>query len=130
MDAAALAAQIVALLSPVIPSIVKGAAGAAGKELWGKLKALATGNPELDTAIKDVEADPQDDDNLASLRKAIRKLAASDSAIKGELETLMAQSGLVVGRDAFIGNTIKEADHSQIGNTTNIYEARKADDRG
>lgn len=130
MDAAALATQIVAILSPVIPSIVKGASGAAGKDLWRKLKALTSGNPELETAVKDLEADPQDEDNLACLRKAIRKLAASDSAIKDELEGLMAQSKMLVGGVAFIGNTIKNAEHSQIGNTTNIYEVQKKDDRG
>ena len=118
MDASVLAAQIVATLAPVIPSIVKGASGAAGKELWDKLKAFATGNAELDTAVKDVEADPEDDLNRAALQKAIRKLVASDDAIKGDLEGALSRSGHVVAGDAFIDNVISGSPKAQIGHRT------------
>lgn len=99
MDPATMAVTVITVLSPFLTKmgekaaeeIGKGLPGAVGK-LWTRIGKKFKGNPAAETAVKDAVANPQDEDNLAALRKEIKKALADDAAFAAEIEELLKQA--------------------------------------
>jgi hypothetical protein len=105
-----LPAQLVQLLAPFLPYLVKGvklagqeAARKLGeqageqafeqaKALWDKLRPKIEARPAALEAAQDAAAHPDDEDALAALRLQLKKLLAEDPALAQELARLLAQS--------------------------------------
>ncbi len=99
MDPATMAVTAITVLSPFLTKmgekaaeeIGKGLPGAVGK-LWNRIGRKFKGNPAAETAVKDAVANPKDEDNLAALRKEIKKALADDAAFAAEIEKLLEQA--------------------------------------
>lgn len=99
MDPVTIAAATLTVLSPFLTKmgekaaeeIGKGLPGAVGK-LWNRIGKKFKGNPAAETAVKDVVANPKDEDNLAALRKEIKKALAEDAEFAQEIEELLKQA--------------------------------------
>jgi len=105
-----LPAQLVQLLAPYLPSLLKGlklagqeAAKKLGekaseqgfdhaKALWDKLRPKVETRPAALEAIQDAADHPDDEDALAALRLQLKKLLAEDEALAQELAHLLAQA--------------------------------------
>ncbi len=105
-------------LAPILPYLLKGAielaksaAGELGKKLsadaWeglkklaGKIHKKAEAKPALQEALTDAQNDPADPDNVASLRKELKKLLQEDPDLLAEatrlLSTVQASSTTVI----------------------------------
>jgi len=106
-----LPAQLVQLLAPYLPYLLKGvklagheAARKLGekadeggfeqaKALWDKLRPKVEARPAALEAAQDVAAHPDDEDALAALRLQLKKLLAEDDSLAQELARLLPQSG-------------------------------------
>jgi hypothetical protein len=106
-----LSAQLVQLLAPFLPYLLKGLklagqeaakklgekAGEQGfeqaKALWDKLRPKVEARPAALEAAQDAAAHPDDEDALAALRLQLKKLLAEDQALAQELARLLPQSG-------------------------------------
>ena len=111
MDCPQLSTQLVQLLAPYLPYLLKGlklagqeAAKALGekageqgfeqaKALWDKLRSKMEAGPAALEAAQDAAAHPDDEDSLAALRLQLKKLLAEDPALAQELARLLPQSG-------------------------------------
>jgi hypothetical protein len=99
MHPAALAATALTLLAPLLAKAGEKAAEKIGASLpdaagalWTKIQARFAGNPAAETALKDAAANPQDEDNIASLRKELKKTLAEDAQFAKELESLLVKA--------------------------------------
>lgn len=109
MDVVSFAEQVVSFLSPhlvkageqTVEKISDALPEAAGK-LWQAIVGKFKGRAAAEEAVKDVVAQPQDDDNLAALRKELRKALEDEPAFGDELTRLLRSAG----REA--GDTITE----------------------
>jgi hypothetical protein len=131
MDAVSpLAAQLVTLLSPLLPKLAEGAADAGAdlaRRVWGRIAPRAEQKPALKEALDDVAAAPSDADAQAALRIQLRKLLQEDASLREELEKTLAQAGqsntvnasgersVAVGGNVS-GGTIITGDRNRIGN--------------
>jgi len=110
MDYPQLSTQLVQLLAPFLPYLVKGLklagqeaakklgekAGEQGfeqaKTLWEKLRPKMEARPAALEAAQDAAAHPDDEDALAALRLQLKKLLAEDQALAQELARLLEQT--------------------------------------
>jgi hypothetical protein len=104
-----LPAQLVQLLAPYLPYLLKGfklagqeAAKALGekageqgfeqaKALWDKLRPKMEASPAALEAVQDAADHPNNEDALAALRLQLKKLLAEDQALAQEMTRLVAQ---------------------------------------
>lgn len=107
MDPATLAAQMVAVLAPALPYLLKAgerAAEEAGSRLggqaweqasalWAKLRPRADEQPAVMEAAQEVAQRPEDEDAQAALRVQLRKLLSKDSALAAELVQVVGPGG-------------------------------------
>ena len=59
------------------------------KRLWQHIHPKIEASPAASEAVKDAASDPEDEDNLASLRKEIKKILASDPVLAEILHKLL-----------------------------------------
>lgn len=59
------------------------------KRLWQHIHPKIEASPAASEAVKDAASDPEDADNLASLRKEIKKILASDPVLAEILHKLL-----------------------------------------
>jgi len=106
-----LSTQLVQLLAPFLPYLLKGAklagqeaakklgekTGEQGfeqvKALWDRLRPKMEARPAALEAAQDAAAHPDDEDALAALRLQLKKLLAEDDSLVQELARLLPQSG-------------------------------------
>jgi hypothetical protein len=91
-----LATTAVALLSPYLVKAGEKAAEKIGEKmpeavskLWNTITAKFKGNPAAETAVNDLVAKPDDEDNQAAFRKELRKLLEAEPAFAAELGGLL-----------------------------------------
>jgi hypothetical protein len=142
MDAVApLTGQVVALLAPFLPELMKAGQALAERAstelevegwslataLWSRLRQKVDERPAAHEAAKDVAAHPEDEDMRAALRVQLRKLLTEDPALlaevrqaleegqKGGTNTVTASGAgaVAIGRDAS-GSTIVTGDNNRI----------------
>ena len=105
-----LSTQLVQLLAPFLPYLLKGAklagqeaakklgekTGEQGfeqvKALWDRLRPKMEARPAALEAAQDAAAHPDDEDALAVLRLQLKKLLAEDEALAQELVRLLTQA--------------------------------------
>jgi hypothetical protein len=107
MDAVVpLAGQIVQVLAPFLPYLVKVGEGLGTRaaqqledngwdlatKIWGRLGAEVDAKPSVKEAAADVAAQPADEDARAALRVQIRKLLADEPLLQQELEALLKEA--------------------------------------
>jgi hypothetical protein len=97
MEPLTLAATAVAFLSPYLVKAGEKAVEEVGKKLpnavgqmWQTIIARFKDKPAAEEAVKDVVAQPQDEDNQAALRKELRKVLEAEPTFVAELERLLA----------------------------------------
>lgn len=124
-----LAEKVVETLRPVLPFLLAGGTEAAtalgsavaedawefAKRVWNKIQPASAEAPALQEAAVDVAEDPADADNLASLRKEVRKLLEKKPDLVEELGNLFSQEGRSV---------------VQYNTTNDHYEVRITKSRG
>ena len=111
MDYPQLSTQLVQLLAPYLPYLVKGVklagqeaakklgekTGEQGfeqaKALWDKLRPKVEARSAALEAAQDAADHPDDEDALAALRLQLKKLLAGDDSLAQELARLLPQSG-------------------------------------
>ena len=96
MDPVTIASSATTLLMPYLIKAGEKAAEEVGKRLpekvgkvWNAITARFKGKVPAEEAVKDLVANPEDQDNEASFRKALRKLLESDAAFAGEVAELI-----------------------------------------
>jgi hypothetical protein len=100
---APLAGQVVQILAPFLPYLVKVGEGL-GEEaaehvqdqsrelatkLWARLSGKVAAKPAAQEAATDLAAQPADEDARAAMRIQLRKLLADDAGLRRELEGLL-----------------------------------------
>jgi hypothetical protein len=129
LDAIALAATTVTVLSPYFLEAAKGAAGKAGEEAYAGGKKLVSWLREKlfvnDTkALDRVAADPSNVDNQAALRVSLSEtLAAADPALVHELNALVDSASQSMPKFAVSQNA------SQSGNSNVSAQAAGQNNR-
>ncbi|HYH47376.1 MAG TPA: SUMF1/EgtB/PvdO family nonheme iron enzyme [Thermoanaerobaculia bacterium] len=96
-DPRALAEALTQALAPLLPYLAQKAGDTAAEEgmkkvwktFWGRLRTRAADQPAVQVAMDDAEAEPEEEDNLAALRKELRKLLAADAALREEVAGLL-----------------------------------------
>lgn len=115
MDPQTLAQQIVPVLAPVLPYLVKAgeqaagevgkiAAGVAGekiKALWGRIWSKMDGKPAAQEAVQELVKNPDDADAQGAFRLQLRKLLADDADLLADVARLWAEVNAASG----VGNT-------------------------
>jgi hypothetical protein len=99
MDVVSLATQVVSFLSPHLVKAGEKTVGqisdalpeAAGK-VWQAIVGRFKGRAAAEEAVKDVVAQPQDDDSLAALRKELRKVLEAEPTFGDELTRLLSSA--------------------------------------
>jgi hypothetical protein len=104
MDAVApLAGQLVQILTPFLPYLVKAGEGVGSKaaqvmqdqgwdlakKVWDRLGARVETRTSAQEAAADLAAQPSDEDAQAALRVQLRKLLADEPGLQKELEALV-----------------------------------------
>ena len=92
MDPVTIATAAVAFLSPYLLEGGKAAAKKAGESLWAALERRFKDKPVPETALKDLQADPQDPDNQAALRKELKKALTTDADFMAAVTRLLEQA--------------------------------------
>jgi hypothetical protein len=107
MDAVApLAGQIVQVLTPFLPYLLKVGEGLGTRaaqqmedkgwdlatKLWGRLGARVDARPAAKEAAADLAAEPADEDARGALRVQLRKLLADEPLLQKELEALLKEA--------------------------------------
>lgn len=103
MEPATLAASAVALLTPYLVKAAGKAAEKIGEKtieampaaagrLWQAITTGFNGKPAAEEAVKDLTAKPQDEDNVASFRKQLKKAVEADVQFADELARLLADA--------------------------------------
>jgi hypothetical protein len=59
------------------------------QSIWSKIGGKLQGKPEGQVAVEDVAKNPEDEDNVASLRKEIRKTFEEDPALTADVEKVV-----------------------------------------
>ena len=125
MDYPQLSTQLVQLLAPFLPYLLKGVklagqeaakklgekAGEQGfeqaKTLWEKLRPKVEAKSAALEAAQDAATHPDDEDTLAALRLQLKKLLAEDQALAQELARLLEQTVIASGdRSVAIGGNV------------------------
>lgn len=102
-----LAEKVAETLRPVLPLLLAGGTEAAtalgsavaedawvlAKQVWNKIRPASASTPALQAAAADVAEDPADADNLASLRKELRKVLERNPDLAEDLASLFNQKG-------------------------------------
>lgn len=140
MDPATLAAQMVTLLAPALPYLLKAgerAAEEAGSRLggqaweqasalWAKLRPRAEERPAMMEAVQEVAQRPEDEDAQAALRVQLRKLLSKDHALAAEVVQIVGPGGsatsvsargrgnIAVGRDISHSTIIHQATRDEL----------------
>jgi hypothetical protein len=127
MDLSALVPQLVTLLIPFLPYLVKGdevaeeaeskfgaAAWERAKTLWGKLHPKVAAKAAAQEAVQDAAAAPDNEDAKAALRVQLKKLLADDPGLAEEIARQLSgaqAAGVVVTasgpRSVAVGGSIK-----------------------
>lgn len=108
---APLATQVVGILAPFLPQLIKtgqaladGVADQAEKQkatvaaaIWDRLFPEVSGTPATDTAVKDAAENPDDPDYQAALRVQFRKMLAEDPALAEDLRQVLESSQKATG---------------------------------
>jgi hypothetical protein len=98
MDPATLAATALAAALPYLVTLgkeaAKGAAGAAGKSVWGWITGKLTSEAGKEV-VRDIESDPNDADSRKALEATLSKYLRSDTAAQHELRSLLTQAGAI-----------------------------------
>jgi len=138
-DPTEIARQVVQLLAPFLPYLLKAGEKAAeevvrklgaaawelAQALWARLRPKVEARPALKEAVADVAAHPQGEDALAALRLQLRKLLEEDPALREEVARLM-QSEVVQRVLAEGGSQIRDvAQEAAGGPTTQEVQARQ-----
>jgi hypothetical protein len=89
VDPVTIATAVVAFLSPYLAEAGRAAAKKGGEVLMAALERRFKDKPVPETALKDMQTDPQDPDNQASLRKELKKVLAADADFLAELAGLL-----------------------------------------
>lgn len=120
MDFSVLAEQLVEVLRPYLGVLLSAGVGAVGKDAWGGLKDLwarlsgkIEGDPQLKQAAQTVAEKPTDVESAAALKQILLKLLENDPALAGQLQPIVSK--IFVGRDSYVGNTIKSSPGANIG---------------
>ncbi len=103
MESMTLAASAAALLTPYLVKAAGKAAEKIGEKtvemmptavgrLWQAITAGFSGKPAAEEAVKDLTAKPQDEDNVASFRKELKKALEADARFAGELARLLGDA--------------------------------------
>jgi hypothetical protein len=107
MDAVApLAGQLVQVLTPFLPYLVKAGEGLGGRaaheiedkgwdlasKLWSRLGAKVDAKPAAQEAAADLATQPEDEDAQAALRIQLKKLLAEDPSLHQEIEAMLAEA--------------------------------------
>jgi len=107
MDAVApLAGQIVQILTPFLPYLIKVGEGLGteaahqmqdkgwdlASRVWGRLGAQVDARPSAKEAAADLATQPTDEDARAALRVQIRKLLTDEPGLQHELEALLKEA--------------------------------------
>lgn len=95
MDPAAIAAAVVAFLSPYLIEGGKAAAKKIGGSLVGAIERSFKGKPAAQEALDDMKNAPQDGDVQAALRLQLKKVIKADEALAAELEELLKEAKAV-----------------------------------
>lgn len=140
MVPAALAAQVVTVLAPALPYLLKAgerASEEAGSRLgaqaweqasalWTKLRPRVEEQPAVLEAAQEVAERPEDEDAQAALRVQLRKLLSKDSALAAELVQVVGSGGsamsvsargrgnIAVGRDISHSTIIHQATRDEM----------------
>ena len=108
MDAVApLAGQLVQVLTPFLPYLIKAGEGLGTRtaqhledaswdlasKLWGRLGPKLEARPAGREAAADLAAQPEDEDAQAALRVQLRKLLQDEPALQQELVALLKEAG-------------------------------------
>jgi hypothetical protein len=135
-----LAGQLVQVLTPFLPYLVKAGEGLGTRaaqqaqdagwdlanKLWGRLGPKLEARPAAQEAAADLAAQPADEDAQAALRIQLRKLLAEEPDLQQELAALLQEAGgagtttvtvsgnraVGIGRDVR-GSTIITGDQNQ-----------------
>jgi hypothetical protein len=107
MDVVApLAGQLVQILAPFLPYLVKvgetvseraaehleNKGSALAANVWARLRGKLAEKPAAQEAVADLAAQPADEDARAAVRIQLRKLLADDPGLQRDLETLLKQA--------------------------------------
>ena len=92
MDPAAIAAAVVAFLSPYFLEGGKAAAKKAGEALIGAIQRRFQDKPAAREALDDMRNDPQDEDVQAALRVQLKKAMKADEAFAADLAGLLEEA--------------------------------------
>jgi hypothetical protein len=125
MDPATLATAAVSFVTPYLLEVgkeaAKGAAGEAGKSVWGWIKGKLV-SPAGAEAVGDVERDPKDPTNAQALQVALTKALKADPDAAKALEDLLKTSGAPLSSQTatLIGDnsTLGQADRGSSVNIT------------
>jgi hypothetical protein len=111
MEPITLAASAAALLTPYFVKAAGKAAETIGEKtaeampaaagrLWQAITARFSGKPAAEEAVKDLAANPRDEDNVASFRKELKKALEADAQFADELGRLLTdvqrESGQII----------------------------------
>lgn len=123
LSIAGIAGTAVTLLAPYLPKLIGSAIEEVGKsvpdaakKLWKLVSGKFRGNAVAEEALKDVAGDPKDEDNIASLRKEIRKALQSDNDFANAIVTILKEiepGDQIIQTQVIIGT--KARDITQIG---------------
>jgi hypothetical protein len=104
MDPITLATTASAFLSPYLVKAGEKAAEKIGEKLpdiaakvWNAVTAKFKGKPAAEEAVKDLVANPDDEDNRAAFRKELRKVLEAEPTFAAELARLLDSAQHQVG---------------------------------
>ncbi len=114
------AQEIVTLLLPVLPYLLKAGEAAAGelgkqgaraalqgvKALWNRLRPGLQARPQAWQAVRDAAARPQDPAAQAALRQHLEALLRADPALAADIARLVAQTKAPGARSVTIGGSV------------------------
>jgi hypothetical protein len=112
MDPITLATTATACLSPYLVKVGEKAAEKVGEKLpdivrkvWNAITAKVQGKPAAEEAVKDLVANPDDEDNRAAFRKELRKVLEAEPTFAAELERLLDSAQQQVGDTIIISGS-------------------------
>lgn len=116
MDIVTLSSAVASALLHALPHLTTSAGDGAAKaiggklgeqafklaeKIWDHLKPKVEASPAAVVAVADAAAEPRDEDNLAALRKEIKKILKSDSALTEVLSKLLEEDEKARGHHYF-----------------------------
>jgi len=126
MDPVTLANEIVTKLQPFLPYLVVGAVegvtSEAVKGLWNTIKGKFKGRPAAEEVLKDLEKNPADQDNIAALRKELKKAMEEDSHFAEAIASILKElppteqiSEIQVVKDSIVHGSVIQVGKIQHG---------------